>query len=67
MSSQPQPEVTPVQPPPIKSSSSSEDPTIWDRINSLGAISIIPVASSTQRAVVADDAADDAAPKSLQT
>ena len=53
VSSQPEPEVTPVEPPP------TVDPTIWDRINSLGAISIIPVASSTQRAVVTDDAAED--------
>ena len=57
VSSQPEPEVTPVEPPPTKSSKSPVDPTIWDRINSLGAISITPVASSTQRAVVTDDAA----------
>ena len=59
MSSQPEPEVTSVEPPPTKSSKPSVDPTIWDWINSLGAISIFPVDSSTQRAVVTADAADD--------
>ena len=59
MSSQPEPEVTSVDPPPTKISKPSVDLTIWDRINSLGAISIFPVDSSTQRAVVAADAADD--------
>ena len=33
-------------------------PTIWDRINSLGAISIAPLNSSTQRTVVAAEAAE---------
>ena len=58
VSSQPEPEVTPVEPPPTKSSKPSVDPTIWDRINSLGAISISQLNSSTQRTVVTADAVD---------
>ena len=54
--------MTPVEPPPTKSSKSSVDPMIWDRINSLGAILIIPVDSSLQRAVVT---VDDAQPSPL--
>ena len=63
VSSQPEPEVTPVEPPPTKSSKSPVNPTVWDRINSLGAISITPVDSSPQRAVVTDD---DAPPSPLE-
>ena len=58
MSSQQEPEVTPIEPPPTKSSKSHVDPTIWDRINSLGAISVTPMDSSTQGAAAAADAAD---------
>ena len=52
MSSQPEPEVTPVEPPP------TVQPTIWDRINGLGAISVTLMNSSTQGAAAAADAAD---------
>ena len=62
MSSQPEPEVTPVEPPP------SVQPTIWHRINGLGAISVTVMNASVGRAaasaeVVSDDVAD--APHSI--
>ena len=62
LSSQPEPAVTPVEPPP------AVQPTIWDQINGLGAISVTLMDSSTQRAAAAADAADgdaDDAPLSL--
>ena len=55
VSSQLEPEVTPVEPPPNKSSKSPVNPTVWDRINSLDAISITQVDSSPKRAVITDD------------
>ena len=56
MSSQPEPEEISVEPPPNRSSKSSVNPSVWDRINSLDAISITQVdSSSPKRAVVTDD------------
>ena len=49
VSSQPEPEVTPVEPPP------SVRPTIWDRINGLGAISVTVMNSSIQGAAASAD------------
>ena len=63
MSSQPEPEETAVEPPPNKSSKSPVNPTVWERINSLDAISITQVDSSPKRAVVTDD---DAPPSPLE-
>ena len=56
MSSQPEPEEISVEPPPNRSSKSSVNPSVLDRINSLDAISITQVdSSSPERAVVTDD------------
>ena len=63
MSSQPEPEVTSVEPPPNKSSKSPMNPMVWDWISSLNAISITPIDSSPKRAVVTDD---DAPPSPLE-
>ena len=57
VSSQPEPEVTPVEPPPLVR------PTVWDRINGLGAISVTVMNASVGRAapsaeVLSDDFAD---------
>ena len=62
MSSQPEPEVTPVEPPP------AVQPTIWDWINGLGAISVTVMNSSIQGAaasagVVAGDVANAPYPR----
>ena len=55
MSSQPEPEEISVEPPPKRSTKPSVNPSVWDRINSLDAISITQVDSSPKRAVVTDD------------
>ena len=58
MSSQPEPEETSVEPPPNRSSMSPVNPAVLERINSLGAISLSRVDSSSEiskRTTVADD------------
>ena len=62
MSSQPEPEVTPVEPPP------PVRPTVWDRINGLGAILVTVMNASVGGAaasaeVVSGDVADAPHPR----
>ena len=53
MSSQPEPEVTPVEPPP------QVRKTVWDRINSLDGISVLVMNASVQRAAALPDMVPD--------
>ena len=58
MSSQPEPEETSVEPPPNRSSKSPVNPVVLERINRLGAISLLQVNSSSpidKRISVADN------------
>ena len=53
MSSQPEPEVTSVEPPPRVRK------TVWDRINSLDGISVSVINASVERAAASPDIAPD--------